>query len=52
VIVDRSLELFEWHEILTTVKKRGVEGYVYINNHYSGHGPAPAQQLLKLWNPK
>jgi uncharacterized protein YecE (DUF72 family) len=52
VIVDRSQELFEWHEILTTVKKRGVEEYVYINNHYSGHGPATAQQFLKLWNPK
>ncbi len=52
VIVDRKHELSEWHDILTTVKKRGVEEYVYVNNHYSGHGPATAQQFLKLWNGK
>jgi uncharacterized protein YecE (DUF72 family) len=48
VIIDRSRELFEWHDILTSVKKRGIEEYVYINNHYSGHAPTTAQHFLDL----
>ena len=36
VIVDCSRELLEWPDILTKVNKRGVEPFVYINNHYSG----------------
>ena len=36
VIVDRSRELLEWRDIPTKVKKRGIEQFVYLNNHYSG----------------
>jgi uncharacterized protein YecE (DUF72 family) len=50
VIVDRSRELFEWRDILTKVRTRGTESFVYINNHFAGYAPATANQFLELWN--
>ncbi|HEU5409177.1 MAG TPA: DUF72 domain-containing protein, partial [Nitrospira sp.] len=49
VVVGRSAELSEWHGILTTVRKRGIEEFVYINNHYSGCGHITARTFLNMF---
>ena len=49
IVMDRTGELSEWHDILTTVRKRGVEEFVYINNHYSGCGHITARAFLSMF---
>lgn len=49
IVVDRTGDLFEWHDILTRLGKRGTERFVYVNNHYSGAGFITAQSLLKMF---
>jgi uncharacterized protein YecE (DUF72 family) len=49
VIVDRSAELSEWAKLCRPIVRRGVKLFVYINNHYSGHAPATAEEFRKLW---
>ena len=38
VIVDRSRELRNWVDVCEKTARRGATIFVYINNHFSGHG--------------
>lgn len=49
VIVDRTREILEWTEACEKAVRRGVDVFVYVNNHYSGHAPATAREFLKQW---
>lgn len=49
VIVNRSREIKSWVDYLRPMKLRGETIYVYVNNHYSGFGPATAAEFAKLW---
>lgn len=48
-IIDRSREYRDWTAACETVTRRGVDAYVYINNHYAGHAPAGVREFLKKW---
>ena len=50
VIVDRSKELRSWVDVCQQTVKRGIDTYVYANNHFAGHSPATVEQFKKLWN--
>jgi uncharacterized protein YecE (DUF72 family) len=50
VIVNRSRELRSWVDVCQRIYKRGESVFVYVNNHFAGHGPATVAQFLKLWN--
>jgi uncharacterized protein YecE (DUF72 family) len=49
IIVNRSLELSEWADILGKVYQRKVQIYTYANNHYAGFGPATVEMFRDLW---
>lgn len=49
VIVDRSRELREWEKAGETIVRRGIELFVYVNNHFAGHAPETVRQLRDLW---
>jgi uncharacterized protein YecE (DUF72 family) len=49
VIVDRSRELMSWVNVCQRTIKRGVNTYVYVNNHYAGFAPATVEQFQRLW---
>jgi uncharacterized protein YecE (DUF72 family) len=51
-IVDRSKELWSWVDVCEKTVRRGVETYVYVNNHFAGHAPATVEQFLRLWTAK
>ncbi len=51
MIVDRGPELIDWAEICREFRKRGVEVFGYVNNHYAGHSPATLRSLLDLIDP-
>ena len=51
VIVDRTRELGDWADICQEFRKRGVDVYGYVNNHYAGHSPASIRSLLDLVDP-
>jgi uncharacterized protein YecE (DUF72 family) len=52
VIVNRAKELWSWVDVCEKTVRRGVETFVYVNNHYAGHAPATVEQFLKLWGAK
>lgn len=49
VIIDRSREYRDWTEACEKLTKRGIDVFVYINNHYAGHAPAGVREFLKYW---
>jgi len=49
VIVDRSREVADWITVCEKITQRGVDVFVYINNHYAGHAPALVRQFLQQW---
>ena len=49
IVVDRSQQLRTWVDTCQQIVRRGITTYVYANNHYAGHGPAPVAQFLSLW---
>jgi uncharacterized protein YecE (DUF72 family) len=49
VIVDRSRELQEWEKAGETIVRRGIELFVYVNNHFAGHAPETVRQLREIW---
>jgi uncharacterized protein YecE (DUF72 family) len=51
VIVDRNRELAEWAKLCRPILHRGTPLFVYVNNHYAGHAPATADQLLQMLSP-
>lgn len=48
-IIDRSREYRDWTTACEKLTKRGVDVFVYINNHYAGHAPAGVREFLKYW---
>jgi uncharacterized protein YecE (DUF72 family) len=49
IVMDRTSELKSWVGICQETIRRGVETFVYANNHYQGHSPSTVAQFLKLW---
>jgi uncharacterized protein YecE (DUF72 family) len=45
---DRTEELERWAEVLRGVAVRGIDVFGYVNNHFAGHSPANARELLAL----
>ena len=43
--IDRSRELEQWAEVLTTLTKVRVKVYGYVNNHFAGHSPQNVREL-------
>jgi uncharacterized protein YecE (DUF72 family) len=52
IVVDRSGELSEWADTLSTVYSRKIPIYAYANNHYAGFSPATAEMFRNLWRAK
>jgi Uncharacterized conserved protein len=50
VVVDRRREIDEWVSLCRRLRHRGVDLYVYINNHYSGFAPANIRDFVDAWN--
>jgi len=46
VRIERGEEIRRWAEWIESVRERLHEVYGYFNNHYAGHGPASARELL------
>ena len=46
--IDRARELEQWAGVLWPVIERGMDAYVYINNHFAGHSPQSARELQRL----
>jgi len=47
VRIERGEEIRRWAEWIESVRERLREVYGYFNNHYAGHGPASARELLQ-----
>jgi uncharacterized protein YecE (DUF72 family) len=52
VVVNRQAEMRSWTDYLRPLKQRGVTIFVYVNNHYSGFGPATVEAFLEIWDAK
>jgi uncharacterized protein YecE (DUF72 family) len=48
VQIDRAADLLEWAGAIRELPTEGFTVYGYYNNHYSGHSPATAHEMLKL----
>ena len=49
VIVDRARELRSWIDVCERTTRRGVQTFVYVNNHYAGFAPATVASFWTLW---
>jgi uncharacterized protein YecE (DUF72 family) len=49
IILDRSVDLAEWIEVLKTVHKRKIQILAFANNYYAGYGPGTIEQFRELW---
>lgn len=45
---DRSAEIRSWADVLKRSALAGTEVFGYFNNHFAGHSPANARELLSL----
>jgi uncharacterized protein YecE (DUF72 family) len=45
VVVDQSPRLAQWVELLRELSARNLDTFVYVNNHYAGHGPGTVREL-------
>jgi len=50
--IDRIRELESWAAVIGEVSARGVDVFGYINNHFAGHSPASARELMALLGQK
>jgi uncharacterized protein YecE (DUF72 family) len=48
VVVDQEPRLSQWVELLRELGSRNFDTFVYVNNHYAGHGPATVRRLQEL----
>ena len=48
-VLDRGDRLLRWAKFLARLLARGVRTYVYVNNHYAGHGPTTTLRLKALF---
>ena len=46
--LDRSRELEQWADALTTLAKVRVNVYGYVNNHFAGHSPQSVRELQRM----
>jgi uncharacterized protein YecE (DUF72 family) len=49
-VIDRGERLARWARLLARLAARGVRTYVYVNNHYAGHGPTTTMRLKTLFD--
>jgi uncharacterized protein YecE (DUF72 family) len=52
VQIDRMSELEAWASVITDLSARNVDVFGYINNHFAGHSPASARELMALLGQK
>jgi uncharacterized protein YecE (DUF72 family) len=45
--IDRSSEILSWAKALRELAGQALEIYGFFNNHYEGHSPASARQMLE-----
>lgn len=48
-VIDRKERLQRWSKLLANLDHSGVRTYVYVNNHYAGHGPATLRRLREMF---
>ena len=48
-VIDRSVNLNRWADLLVGYEQRKLRTYTYINNHYAGHAPATLEKLKQLY---
>ncbi|HEX9485006.1 MAG TPA: DUF72 domain-containing protein [Gemmatimonadaceae bacterium] len=46
--IDRTRELEEWADVMTTLSKANVKVYGYVSNHFAGHSPQSARELQRM----
>lgn len=46
VVVDRSKQIPVWTDVCQKIMRRGVDTFVYVNNHYSGYAPATVAEFI------
>lgn len=47
IVIDQSLRIARWAEVLRTIMPRVRDTYVFANNHYAGHAPATMRELMQ-----
>ena len=50
--IDRTRELEGWADAIGGVAARGLDVFGYINNHFAGHSPASARELMIMLGQK
>ena len=46
--LDRTRELEAWATVIRDVAARGLDVFGYVNNHFAGHSPASARELMTM----
>jgi uncharacterized protein YecE (DUF72 family) len=49
-VMDRSKDIAHWTDVCQQIVRRGIQTYVYVNNHYGGFAPADIDKFLSRWN--
>jgi uncharacterized protein YecE (DUF72 family) len=49
IVEDKTEKLSAWVRYCQAVQRRGIEQYVYANNHYQGFGPGTVEKFRELW---
>ncbi len=49
IIVNRTVDLGEWVEVLKKVHERKIQILAFANNHYAGYGPGTIEEFKGLW---
>ena len=52
VQLDRTRELESWATVIRDVADRGLDVFGYVNNHFAGHSPASARELMTMLGQK
>ena len=52
VQIDRTRELETWSQAMAGLAERGIDVFGYINNHFAGHSPASARELMIMLGQK
>ena len=48
-VEDKTEQLSHWVRYCQAVQRRGLQQYVYANNHYEGFGPGTIEKFRQLW---
>ena len=52
VQLDRTRELESWATVISDAASRGLDVFGYVNNHFAGHSPASARELMMMLGQK